>query len=226
MSGGDPQPRMTAAEAFRILGDRSRQNVLAGLEQARANRARLRTTLEKIEDALEKAEADPHAFREIDVAGMTAFLDDQAPGWRHRRTRRQLEAKAKADLERYRPRFKTIKGEKVVRVPLHGRHRSEKSFLIDAGDWQRIAPECGEHWILASTGTPLRSRVISTKPQAVAGALRLGLALGKTPLVPIARLVLGSDRWATIRYVDGDPRNVRRANLEVVERRVAADIED
>jgi hypothetical protein len=161
--------------------------------------------------------ADPHNDRQSD---RRSFEDAAAPQalpklGKRRRSRYDKSPKSgPVNVERFREG-----GVEIVRVPLFGRGFGQRMELA-AVDWDDGRdnegwPEC---WVLRSNGT-------GSPPYVVSGKRCVGRQAKQRSGVPVAymaRLIVDAQRGEVVRYLDGNPLNLRRSNLLKLDRKAAA----
>ncbi|MCK8784171.1 hypothetical protein M0638_07250 [Roseomonas sp. NAR14] len=104
-------------------------------------------------------------------------------------------------------------GKPALRVQLSGGRAAALGarMLIDREDWDRVSAKAGKCWTLSTNGSD-NALVISTAR--IAG--RLAGQDGPKPKAVLARLIVGGAellRGQVVRYRNGDPWDLRRANL-------------
>lgn len=93
--------------------------------------------------------------------------------------------------------------ERVVLLPLHGKHGEGRAATLDAEDHARLHVLTAGPWSLISNGKG-RFYVAS----------RYGIDGSDT--VILARWVVGAGRGDVVAYLDGNPLNLRRKNLRLL----------
>lgn len=138
-----------------------------------------------------------------DAANLPAFITDLAP------RRRRVQSKGPVSV--------TYLPDGAVRVGLFGRLAAGRSMTLDADVWEAVRETYGDRWALRDNGRG-RHYVRATRKQA-------GAIAGQRTAVPtatLARIIAQAARGEVVRYRDGDPTNLRKANLDLLGREDAA----
>jgi len=154
----------------------------------------------------------------IDNETIPTGLEDAFPIKSARRPRANL-GRCPAPTNRS-PRvvFAEIDGKRLAEIELAGRHGKGKMMLLDAEDWERVR-QFEEWWTVCSRGN---------------GKLFIGCGSGaarrlarqsptSNPLATLARVIMNAKKEETVRNLNGDFRDLRRENLELVNRRQHVD---
>ncbi len=104
-----------------------------------------------------------------------------------------------------------VDGRLAVSVPLKGGMGAGKRMLLDAHVWDRIRLALGERWHLRDS--PGGGYVISGRKQATKHSNRPDVLI-------LSRYVAHARPGQVVAYRDGDPLNLTRGNLEVLDREV------
>jgi hypothetical protein len=107
-------------------------------------------------------------------------------------------------------------GVELVNVPLFGRGFGY-SVVLDAADWDHGRanegwPEC---WILSGGGA---GYVVSSR-KTVSGLAQQPRS--RTPLAAMNRLIMDAQPGEVVKFLDGNPRNLRRSNLRKLDTEAA-----
>jgi hypothetical protein len=106
---------------------------------------------------------------------------------------------------------------KHVAVSLFGARGEGREVILPAADWTWIADRVSSRWVVNASGSGyLQIRCGSAK------AATTALQPGERPTATLARVLTGAKRGEVVRYLDGNPFNLRRANLEVLSKAEAA----
>jgi hypothetical protein len=98
-----------------------------------------------------------------------------------------------------------------VRAALHGTRGAGRFMVVDADLWPSIVSRWGSVWVLNTNGHG--RDYVRRSARAVGANARQP---GECPTATLARLITGAKRGEVVLYGDGNPLNLRRANLEVV----------
>ncbi len=92
----------------------------------------------------------------------------------------------------------------VVLIPLRGKHGEGRAVVVEAADYER----------LCALGVGPLSLVPNGKGRTYVASRR---GIGRPhPNEMLARWVVGACRGEVVTYIDGNPLNLRRSNLEVL----------
>lgn len=105
-----------------------------------------------------------------------------------------------------------ILGSGAMAVSLHGTYGRGKEMVLDDHDWHQIRMTVGDVWLLNANGGRTHWYVRC----GAARLARLARQSGARPTASLARILVNAKRGELVLYRDGDPLNLRRANLEVV----------
>jgi 1-acyl-sn-glycerol-3-phosphate acyltransferase len=111
-----------------------------------------------------------------------------------------------------------IDGGEAVMVALHGTRGRGMFMILDAPNWHHIKSTIGDVWGINIAGTGLHFQVRCGAARVAA----LAKQPGDRPTATLARILMNAKRGEKVRYRDGNPLNLRRANLEVVSKSEAA----
>jgi hypothetical protein len=104
-----------------------------------------------------------------------------------------------------------LDGDKAAMGALHGTRGRGKFMLLDTRDWHDIKTTIGDVWLLNSSGNG--HEYVRRSAHAIGANARQP---GARPTATLARIIMDAKRGEVVLYRDGNPLNLRRANLEVV----------
>jgi hypothetical protein len=103
----------------------------------------------------------------------------------------------------------TMRDQKAaVRVELSGIHGAGRWMLVDHDTWTEMSAAYGAAWCLGSNGNG--KLYVRAGRTAIRDAVQHPSGNGTTQL---ARLIMGAERGEAVLYRNGDPTDLRRANL-------------
>lgn len=147
----------------------------------------------------------------MQITEPTSTVPSALPRARHKRRQ-----SGRAALPKKTPVRRVDGGASVV-VALHGIHGRGWWMILDAGDWQRIKTTIGDVWVLNCDGR--RNYYVRRSARAIGAN---AWQPGDCPTATLARILTEAPPGMVVLYRDGNPLNLRRANLEVVSKAEAA----
>lgn len=108
------------------------------------------------------------------------------------------------------PTITTLPGG-AVSVSLYGSRAAGRAMILDADVWADVRDRLSERWTLNTNG---RGRTYVRSGQRRAAAI--AGQPGAKATASLGRIVAQAGRGDVVRYRDGNPLNLRRANLDVL----------
>jgi hypothetical protein len=108
----------------------------------------------------------------------------------------------------------------AVAVELGGRHGQRKEVILDAADWRKLN-NAGIQWMTVAVGRGGQMFVSASgykarRLAAMSGTSQQGAQSSAN--IPVGRIIVGAARHEKVWPLDRDPLNLRRENLEAIDR--------
>ena len=118
-------------------------------------------------------------------------------------------AHAFTDIQLPSVRRVTLDGTPCVAVSLKGCHGAGREMILDEADWRHVSENISPWWSILRAGR--LEYVVSSAPRAV----KLAQATSKVSMLVLARHLMKPQPGKTVRCLNGNNLDLRRANLIV-----------